>query len=57
MEDLAGRHPVQDLDATDLDQPIAAQRIEAGGFGIEDDFTHRDLTESGLRIRGGGAAF
>ncbi len=40
VKGLAGRHPVEDLDTADFDQPIAAQRVEAGGFGIEDDFTH-----------------
>ena len=37
---LPGRHAVEDLDAADLDQPVAAQRIEARGFGIENDFAH-----------------
>src|SRR6201999_3751054 len=37
---LPGRHAVVDLDAADLDQPIAAQGIEAGGFSIENDFAH-----------------
>jgi hypothetical protein len=40
VKGLAGRHAVEDLDAADLDQPVAAQRIEAGGFGIENDFAH-----------------
>jgi hypothetical protein len=31
---------VQKLDAADLDQPVAAFGIEAGGFGIEDDLAH-----------------
>ena len=33
-----GRQQILDLDAADLDQPIAGLRIEAGGFGVEDDF-------------------
>ena len=37
---LPRRHAVVDFDAADLDQPVAAQRIEAGGFGIENDFAH-----------------
>ena len=37
---LAGRHAIEYLDAADLDQPVAAQRIKAGGFGIENDFAH-----------------
>ena len=40
VKGLPGRHAVEDLDAADLDQPIAAQRIEASGFGIENDFAH-----------------
>ncbi len=48
MEGLPGRHAIDHLDAADLDQPIAAERIEACRFGVENDFTH-GLT--GLRIR------
>src|SRR3954465_4384281 len=43
VKSLAGRHPVVDLDAADLDQAVAAQGIEAGGFGIENDFAHESL--------------
>ena len=39
-ERLPRRHAVEYLDAADLDQAIAAQRVEACGFGIEDDFAH-----------------
>ena len=42
MKGLPGRHAVEDLDAADFDQPIAAQRIKAGGFGIENDFAHEN---------------
>ena len=41
VKGLAGRHAVENLDAADLDQPVAPQRVEAGGFGIENDFAHR----------------
>src|SRR3954470_14581913 len=44
MKGLAGRHAIEDLDAADLDQPVAPQRVEAGGFGIENDFAHRSVT-------------
>jgi hypothetical protein len=37
---LARRHAVENLDAADFDQAIAAERIEASGFGVENDFTH-----------------
>jgi hypothetical protein len=41
VEVATGLHPLEDFDATDLDHPIATDRIEAGRFGIEDDFPHR----------------
>ena len=41
MKGLPRRHAVENLDAADLDQPVAAQRIEARGFGIENDFAHQ----------------
>ena len=41
VKGLPGRHAIENLDAADLDQPIAAQRIKAGGFGIENDFAHQ----------------
>jgi hypothetical protein len=37
---LPGRNRVEQLDAADLNQPIAAQGIEAGRFGIEHDLAH-----------------
>src|SRR5579863_6647925 len=40
MKGLPGRHTVEDLDTANFDQPIATQGIEAGGFGIENDFAH-----------------
>ena len=40
MKGLAGRHAVEDLDAADFNQAITAQRVEAGCFGIENDFAH-----------------
>ena len=40
VERLPRRHAVEHLDAADFDQAIAAQRIEAGGFGVENDFAH-----------------
>jgi hypothetical protein len=40
VEGLTGRHPIEDLDAADLDEPIAAQRIESGRFGVENNFAH-----------------
>ena len=40
VEDAAGREAVDQLDAADLDDAVLA-RIEAGGFGVEDDLAHR----------------
>lgn len=40
MEVPAGLGAVEHLDATDLDDTVAAYRIEARGLGIEDDFPH-----------------
>ena len=41
MKSLAGRHAIENLDTADFHQPIAAQRVEPGGFGIENDFAHQ----------------
>ena len=37
---VPGRHPVVQLEAGDLDQPVAGRRIESGRLGIQDHFTH-----------------
>ena len=37
---LAGRRLVDEFERADLDDPVAVCRVDAGGFGIEDDFTH-----------------
>jgi hypothetical protein len=29
---LSGRHPVEDLDAANFDQPVPSKRFKAGGF-------------------------
>ena len=42
VELAAGRDMIEELDAADFDHTVAAARIEAGGFGIEDDFPHVD---------------
>src|SRR6516164_10664723 len=41
MKGLSRRHTVEQLDAADFDQAVTAQRIEAGGFCIENDFAHQ----------------
>ena len=40
MEGLAGGYPVDQLDAADLDQAMAVQRIETRGLGIEHNLAH-----------------
>ena len=40
VEDRAGRNPVEQLDAADFDQAVTLVGIEAGGFGVENDFAH-----------------
>ena len=40
VEVAAGLDPVEDLDAADLDHPVAAGRIEPRRFSVEDDFPH-----------------
>jgi hypothetical protein len=40
VERLPRRHAVEDFNATKLNQTIASQWIQAGGFGIENDFAH-----------------
>jgi hypothetical protein len=37
---LPRRHPIEDFDAADFNQTVAAQRVEACGFCIENDFAH-----------------
>src|SRR5690606_5309939 len=37
----AGWHVVDQLDAADLDQPVARRWRKARGFGIEDDFAQK----------------
>src|SRR5207245_341913 len=51
VKDLPRRHAVENLDAADFDQPVASQRIEAGGFGVENDFTHKPPIRASRRIR------
>ena len=41
VKHLSGRHAIENLDAADLHQAIATERIETRGFGIENDFTHQ----------------
>ncbi len=40
VERLAGGDAVDQLDAADLDQPMAVQRIETRGLGIEHNLAH-----------------
>jgi hypothetical protein len=40
VKGLPRRHAIENLDTADFNQPVAPQRVEAGGFGIENDFAH-----------------
>ena len=40
MEAAAGGAPIDDLEAADLDDAMAALGFEAGGFGVENDLAH-----------------
>jgi len=40
VKGLPGRHAIDYLDAADFNQPGRPQRVEARGFGIENDFAH-----------------
>ena len=40
LEDFSAGHMIDQFDAADLDDAIAAQRVKAGGFGIQNDFPH-----------------
>jgi hypothetical protein len=55
MKRLAGGHAIENLDTADFNQPIATQGIEAGGFGIQNDFAHelqpQGSGESGSSLR------
>ena len=44
----AARDVIDELDRTDLDDAMALGRIEAGGFGIEDDFAHGQVSAESL---------
>ena len=42
MKFAARRNAVENLDATDFDQPVALFRIEASRFRVENDLAHRE---------------
>jgi hypothetical protein len=48
MEVITGQFAVQDFDATDFDDAVAGARIQAGGFGVEDDLTHAREDSKGV---------
>ena len=58
VERLARGDVVDQLEAADLDDPVAPVRVEAGRFGIEDDFAHKgpaaaDARAAARTCRGG----
>src|SRR5450759_212111 len=52
VERRAGRNPVEQLDAADLDQAVTLQGIQPGGFGVEDDFAHFFVRSGGDQNHG-----
>lgn len=40
VEGCAGHYPPVHFDAPDLDHPVSGQRVETGGFGIENNLSH-----------------
>ena len=60
MERAAGLAPIDQLDAADFDDAMALLRLEARGFGVEDDLAHdarsdrcaQRLHDAGLLIFG-----
>ena len=62
VECLSGRYAIDQLDAADLHQTVAVQRIETGGLGIEHNLAHEQRPRTGVsdiarRITGAAAAF
>ena len=51
VKGLSGRHAIDHLDTADFNQPVAAQRVEAGGFGIENDFAHGLVRKAANQLR------
>ena len=51
MKHFPGGKAIEQLDTADLDQPIALERIEASGFGIEHDFAHH-ISHTGIEPAG-----
>src|SRR6478752_870339 len=53
MKCRTGRYPVEQFDAAELDKAMALARIQAGGFGIENDFAHIAFQRQNHRRRFG----
>lgn len=51
LEFAAGRQVVHQFDAAELYDAVAGAGIEAGGFGIEDDFAHESACSWAALIR------
>src|SRR4029077_20568842 len=56
MKCRTGRYPVEQLDAAEFDKAMALARIQAGGFGIENDFAHSAFQRQNHRRRFGSVA-
>src|SRR5262245_31668467 len=46
MKLATGRNAVDDLDATDLDEAVAAHGVEARRLGVENDFAHHSTPDN-----------
>ena len=44
---VTGQHAVVQFDAADFDDAVARARVQAGGFSIEDNLTHKLSSKSG----------
>ena len=58
VERIARGDVVDQFEAADLDDAVAAVRVEAGRFGVEDDFAHNgpaaaDVRAAARTCRGG----
>ena len=51
VEIATGGTALDELDAADFDHAVAALPAQAGGFGIQDDLTHRAKSTAAVRPR------
>ena len=49
MEVVAGDASVEDFDAADLNDAVTEAGVQTGGFGVQDDSSHRRSRLSGRK--------